>query len=579
MANFYDPATRRSRLLALRSALRSDRASFDSHWREIAEFILPRRTRFAPGDRNKGDKRNGSIIDGTAGFAARTLQSGLHAGLTSPARPWMRLTTPDPTLADVPAVKEWLHLVTQRMLTIFLQTNLYNVLPMVYGDLGVFGTGAMAIVEDDVDLFRAYAYPIGSYDVGLDARGLATMFFREYELSVSQVVEQFGLADDGETIDWSRISTETEALYKGGHLAAPVAILWAVLPNEQWRPGPGLAKYKRWASCYLELGAGDSQAALKESGFDSFPVMVPRWDLTGEDTYGTQCPGMMALGDVKQLQLMQREKAKAIKKMVDPPLVGPSVLRTQKTSMLPGDITYVDVREGSQGLRSVHEINLNLADLGADIRETQYRIQRTFYEDLFLMIAQSERMRGAQPVTAREIEERHEEKLLALGPVLERTNDELLSPLVDRVYLMMDDAGLIPVPPPQIQGVRIKPEYISIMAQAQKLVGVVGADRFMQTVYPMIQILGPAVANKLKINAIINEYVDMLGTDPRMIRTDEEADALGAQQAQAAQAQQQAQQAALMAKAGKDAGTTPMEGDTALNRLVSGYSNQAGGIQ
>ena len=40
-------------------------------------------------------------------------------------------------------------------------------------------------------------------------------------------------------------------------------------------------------------------------------------------------------------------------------------------------------------------------------------------------------------ITAREIEERHEEKLLMLGPVLERLNDELLRPLIDRTFNIM----------------------------------------------------------------------------------------------------------------------------------------------
>src|SRR5258708_22639753 len=112
---------------------------------------------------------------------------------------------------------------------------------------------------------------------------------------------------------------------------------------------------------------------------------------------------------------------------------------------------------------------INLGDLREDMAETQQRIRRAFFEDLFLMMAQSDELRGSQPVTAREVEERHEEKLIALGPVLERTNDELLNPLVDRVYDMMDARGMFPPPPQDLHGQRLKVEYISIMAQAQKL--------------------------------------------------------------------------------------------------------------
>jgi hypothetical protein len=559
--------TKRTRYESLRGALWTERSSFDAHWRDLGDFLLPRRTRFWSGDRNRGDKRNQNIIDSTARFAVRTLQSGLHAGLTSPARPWMRLTTPDPDLAEFAPVREWLHLVTQRMLTVFQQTNLYNVLPIVYGDMGVFGTAAMSVVEDSRDLFRCYAYPIGSYALGLNARGVATTFVREYELTVRQVVEQFAQQAD-RSLDWSTISKAVRDQWEKGNQEAAVKVCWVVTPNDEARSDRFHAKYLPWSSCYYEQG-NDSGVFLRESGFQSFPVMAPRWDITGEDVYGTDCPGMTALGDVRQLQVMQRRKGQAVEKMIDPPLMAPTSLRTQKTSLLAGDVTFVDVREGMQGLRSIHEITLNLEHLRADIGETQYRIQRAFYEDLFLMLAQSDPSRGAQPVTAREIDERHEEKLLALGPVLERTNDELLDPVVDRAYQMLDDAGLIPEAPDELQGVALKVEYISIMAQAQRLVGVVGQDRFIQTVLPLSQSF-PEVRAKLDVFQIVDDYADMLGVDPRIVKSTDVAQQAVAAQAQQQQAMADAEQAKTLASALQAAGKTPLTGDTALSRLVQG---------
>src|SRR4051812_2460678 len=121
--SYVDAATKRSRYEALGGAMKLERTSFDAHWQEIGSYLLPRRTRFFSGDRNRGDKRNQNIIDSTARFSLRTLASGLHAGLTSPARPWMKLTTPDPSLAEHQPVKNWLHVVTERMLAVFQQSN------------------------------------------------------------------------------------------------------------------------------------------------------------------------------------------------------------------------------------------------------------------------------------------------------------------------------------------------------------------------------------------------------------------------------------------------------------------------
>jgi len=569
---------KRDRYEQMRAQFWSDRSSFDAHWRELGDFILPRRTRFWTGDRNRGDKRNQNIYDSSGRFAARTLQSGLHAGLTSPARPWMRLTTPDPDLADFAPVKAWLHVVTQRMLTVFLQSNLYNALPIVYGDMGVFGTAAMAVMEDTKDLFRCYPKPIGSYAIGLDARGVATTFIHDYELTVRQVVQEFGVRPGTTSIDWSTISTNVKDRWVKSDYESAVAICWVVIPNEDARADRIESRFLPWSSCHYERqqeGPDGRTRFLRESGFRTFPIVAPRWDVTSpEDSYGQDCPGMTALPDIKQLQLMQRRKAQAIAKQIDPPLVGPSSLRTQKTSLLPGDVTYQDVREGMQGLRSIHDVDINLADMTADIRETQYRVQRAFYEDLFLMLASSDRLRGSQPATAREIEERHEEKLLALGPVLERTNDELLDPLVDRVYSLMEANGLIPPAPESLAGVTLKVEYISILAQAQKLVGVIGQDRFLQTAVPLMESF-PQVRHKIDIDQVIDNYGEMLGVDPRIVRPTEEARELAAQEAQAQQAQAEAEQAKTMAEALRAGSQASMTGDTALTRLAAQAAPEA----
>jgi hypothetical protein len=466
--------------------------------------------------------------------------------------------------------------VTERLLTVFATTNLYNVLPLVYGDLGIFGTACMSILQDSKDLFRAYSYPIGSFALGQDRRGLVTTFVREYELTVRQIVEDFGVQMDGRTIDWSSLSTTIKNLWDRGDYETAVPITWLVQPNEMADPNRLSAKYLPWASCHWENGSQEKKF-LRESGFETFPIMAPRWDITGEDTYGTDCPGMTALGDVRQLQIEQKRKGQAIAKMVDPALVGPSALRTQKTSLLPGDITYVDTREGMQGLRAIHEVGLNLEHLGRDIGEVQYRIQRAFYEDLFLMLARSDNQRGSQPVTAREIDERHEEKLLALGPVLERTNDELLDPIVDRVYKLLELNHLLPTPPDVLNGVTLKVEYISILSQAQKLVGVAGQDRFLQSTGALVE-LYPDIRHKIDIFQVVDNYADMLGVDPKILIPSEQAQAAVNAERQAQQQQAQAEQAVNMTKAAKQASETPVTGDSMLARIVNG-AQQANAAQ
>jgi hypothetical protein len=564
-----DKIEKRQRYEIARQELVSERSSFDADYQELADYLAPRRVRFVTSDVNKGGRRDQKIIDSTGRFAVRTLQSGLHAGLTSPARPWVRLAVPDPDLNEFAPVKAWLHTVTQRILDVFLKSNLYNALPILYGDMGVFAIGAMSVVEDPLDLMRCHVYPVGSYAIGLNARGIATTFVRDYQMTVRRLVEQFGPVTPGsKDIDWSRFSTTVKHLWDRGSYEQRVDITWIVTPNVGADPSKFYAHDRMpWHSCFFERG-GPQDRFLREGGYEQFPVMVPRWDVTGEDVYGSDSPGYVAIGDVKMLQLMQRNKAKAVAKALDPPLQGPSAMRTTKTSLLPGDLTIVDVREGMAGLRPIHEVRLEgLGVFQADIQETQYRIRRAFYEDLFLMLASSDGSRGAQPITAREIEERHEEKLLALGPVLERTNDELLDPLVDRVFGMMLRAGAIPPAPRELHGMDLKVEYISLMSQAQKLVGVSGQDRFLQSAQALVGLF-PEAKHKINVWQAIDDYAVMLGVNPKLVRSNDEAAAGLDAEHQAMQQAHAADQFAKTAQATKALAEAPADGDSVLSRMT-----------
>lgn len=560
------PVTR-EQMQRLRSALWTDRSSFDSTWQELADYLLPRRARFWASDRNKGDKRTSKIIDSTPRFALRTLGSGMHAGLTSPARPWFVLSTPDPTLAERPAVKAWLFDVTERMRAVFARTNVYQSLSTLYEDLGGFGTAAIGILPDSRDLFRTYVYPVGSYAIELDARGMPTTWVRDFEMSVGQAVESFVWKGPGypkTELNWDVVSAAVKNLWDRGNTSSPVPVTWVVRANEDFDPRRVVSKFKRFASVHFETG-GDSRTVLRESGYDSFPVMVPRWSATEGDSYGTDCPGMMAIGDIKALQLMQRKKSRAIEKQVDPTLQGPPELKGSALTMVPGGVNFV--RDTERGLRPVHEVTLDIADLVMDIRDHQQRVREAFFADLFLMLAMSDNQ--AQPITAREVEERHEEKLLALGPVLEHTSDELLNPLIDRVFGMMAAAGLIPEPPEEIQGVELKVEYISVLAEAQKLTGVAALDRFMGTIGQMAT-AQQGILNKIDFNKVVDIYRDTLGVDPRIVRSDEDADAIGAAQARQQQAMVEAENAQKLAAAAKNAATAPMGNNSVLDAITGG---------
>lgn len=532
--------------------LNQERTTFDPHWRDLSDYISPRSSRFLVSDANRDNRRNTQVVDPTCTLAERTLSSGMMSGITSPARPWFTLSVSDPAMKDYGPVKVWLEDVQRRMNEIFNKSNLYQSLPIVYAQLGTYGTAAMAVLEDDEDIIRTYPFPIGSYYVSNSSRLSVDTVFRKFRMTTRQMVEQFGLDNVSETVkgQWNTQSTET------WH-----DVMHAVYPNVNRDTGKLDAKNKRYSSVYYEC-AGDDKV-LRESGFDEFPILVPRWEVNGEDAYGSNCPGMTALGQVKALQLEQKRKSQLIDKATNPPLVGPSSLKQQRISQLPGAVTYLDQLTGQDGLKPLYMVNPNTGDLLNDIQDTRETIRSAYFVDLFLML-QTINTRS-MPVEA--VNELREEKLLMLGPVLERLNDEFLDPLIDRVFAIMSRKGMLPPAPEVLQGTALRIEYISVMAQAQKSIGVSSMERFVGFIGSMAQ-AKPEALDKIDVDKLIDSYGDSIGVSPTVIVPDEQVQQIRQQRAEQMQMAQQMQMAREAIGGAKDLSQANLEGQNGLTAVA-----------
>lgn len=552
-----------------RAALELERSTFIQHWRELSENILPRRARFVTSDTNRGEKRNQKIIDSTAPDAADTMKAGMTAGVSNPAQSWFRLTVPDPQLAELPSVKNWLYDVQTIMETVFLRSNLYNKLPILYSDLGVFGTGAIGVFEDDEKVLRVVDYPIGSFSLGLDAKARVRIFSRVFRYTVQQVVETWGHVDpktgraDFEDGRPTSLSLSVQNAWRTGNREQWVDLVHLIQPNDAYDGVKIESKYKRYESLYYEIGRTDA-GFLEHSGYDEFPVLGARWETGGEDVYGTNCPGMRALADVKMLQTLEKRSLQGLEKQVNPPLKGPGELRAQRVSSLPGDITYTNERDGVQGLQPIYQITPDVRGVEEKAEQVRARIRRAFKADLFLMLAESDR----RQMTAREVDERADEKMLVLGPMLMQLNTDVLDPLIDRGFNIIARAGLIPEPPQELQGQALTVEYISIMAQAQRRVGLAALDRFAGFVSQLAQV-APDVLDRVDDDELIEQYAEATGVPPNILRSVDAANAMRTARAQQVDQQQGAATFATAARGVRDLGNAPVEGSGALAKLVA----------
>jgi hypothetical protein len=551
-----DPLDKRQRMLARKSALWNERSSWITHWREISEYQQPRAGRFVVTDRNKGDKRANSILDNAAVFGSRTLAAGMMSGMTSPARPWFRLEIPDKDLMEAGPVKSWLHQTAVLLRAIFAGSNTYRSLHTMYEELGLFGTAASIVLPDFDNVIHHYPLTIGEYALATSHKGVVDTLCREFQMQVGQMVDQFGKEN---------VSTTVLNLYQRGQVDQWIDVVHMIEPRRDRDYGKLDSKNKRFASCYIEPGKDNFDKYLSESGFDNFPGLCPRWVVTGNDIYGTS-PGMECLGDVKQLQHQQLRKGQAIDYQVNPPLQVPTKYKEAARNRLPGGIMYVDSMGQSNAIKSAFEVNLNLQHLLGDIEDVRSRIRSSYYADLFMMLANDTR----SGITATEVAERHEEKLLMLGPVLERLQNELLSPLIDVAFDYANRANILPEPPPELQGADLKVEFISVLAQAQRAVAAQGVDRLLATV-GQLAALKPEVLDKIDFDQAIDDYGDMYGVNPKIVVPDDQVAALRQERAAAAQAAQTAAAMPQAIESAKTAGEVNADGvEDVMGRLM-GY--------
>lgn len=549
----------RKRLLQRRQALWSERSSWDDHWRDIAKYQFPRAGRFTTSDTNNGRKKHNEIYDNTAIFAHRTLVAGMMSGMTSPARPWFRLGLADRDLMEYGTVKQWLHDVAEMMRAIFAASNTYNALQQCYGEIGAFGTWANFIRPNFDNVIHHHPMTVGEYALATNDEGLVDTVSRDLKMTVRQMVKQFGPAN---------VSQSVRNLYDRGNYDSWVDVMHFICPREERDATKKDALNMAFCSYYFEPGGG-SDGLLAESGFKRFPALCPRWDVTGNDVYG-RSPGMDVLGDVKQLQHQQLRKGQAIDYQVNPPLQGPTSLKSQAQNRFPGGFTYVDAAGSQQAIRSLFEVNLDLGALREDIVDVRDRINRGYYADLFLMLAQQPLKSG---ITATEIAERHEEKLLMLGPVLERLHNELLSPIIDTTFDRIAEAGLLTgrlEPPPEVQGKELEIEFISTLAQAQRAVAAGSTDRLLGTVGTLVQVW-PEVRHKIDAMQVIDDYGDMFGVNPKIIVPDDVAKERAAAEAQAAAAEKQGMAAAQAVESAKTASEIDVDNMQDIMGRFQGY--------
>jgi len=118
----------------------------------------------------------------------------------------------------------------------------------------------------------------------------------------------------------------------------------------------------------------------------------------------------------------------------------------------------------------------------------------------------------------------------------ERLHDELLDPLVRRVFAIMSRNGQLPPAPPAVAQSGVQVEFTSMLASAQKAAATGAIERFWQF-GAQIGAVKPEALDRLDPDGTMDAYADMTGVPASILVDLRKAEAARQQRAQA-QAQQ-----------------------------------------
>lgn len=551
--------------------MRTNRYTWWTHWRELADYFLPRRYKWliTPNQQSRGSPINQHILDSTGVLAARNLASGLMSGKTSPQRPWFKLRIGNLDSTQTSNVSLWLAECERLMRLVFHESNFYQAMATFYYDLVIYGTAVLLIYDDYDNVINCYNPCAGEYYVDIDGNYRPCIMYREFTMTIAAVVDRFG---------YDNCSENVQKAYDqpgGAALTREIIVAHAIEPNTDDR-NFGIPKAFPFREFYWEWGGSASPqnsaqmppAFLERKGYHEQPNVTVRWDLVSNDPYGRSV-AMDALGDQKQLQMETRRKAQAIDKMVNPPLWADVQFKNQPASLLPGAINYgtVTANGGKAPLGTIYDFRFPVNDIVADLAMVQERIKYTFYNHLFQPISQFETRSN---VTAEEINQRKAEALIMLGPVFERLDNEGLKPIIERVWGIMVRKNILPPPPEEIQGQHLTIDFHSMLAQAQDAIRATSIERTLGLAGNLVAV-NQNVMDNIDVDFAIQSYSTLSGNEPRLMRRPEEVEALRQQRAQQQAAQQQAEMTNNMAMAAKNLAAADMGGGTnALQAMTGG---------
>lgn len=493
---------------------------------EIGKLILPSRGLFR-GEETES-LRDANLFNPAAQRALRKAAAGMTQAITPASDPWFRHAFLSRADREATGGNEYVDTVDARIRAVLSAGSFYQAVHAFNKELLAFGCALLSCESSPLTVARFACQTCGTYAVALDADRMLACVARRLKMTPRDLAERFGR---------DRLSDVTQKMLEDKPYA-PVEVVHVVRRRENAdasrRDGLNMPFASYW---YEESGEG----LLHEGGFRSMPFFFTVWE-EARGIYGTG-PGDEALADQKGIEAWELRKAVGIEKMIDPPLLAPGTLK-RHVRAAPGEVVSDSAATRNNALRPLYEVNFGPAVqyVQQEVQQISMRLEDVMMANIFANMSLETRPAG---MTMTEYMDRRRRSAELMGPTVSSYEPRVLNPLIERVFALLDEAGMLPPPPDGLSGwATLNVSYQSPMAQILEQSGAVATAQFMEQVAPLARV-NPEIFDKLDTDQMVDELAQRMGVPASIIRSDEQVAAIRQQRAEA-QAAQQAQAVAMM---------------------------------
>lgn len=481
-------------------SIKRESARYHDVWKDICTHFLPTCGSFNQKPSDKITLDYMKLLDADPNTYIVWLAAGMMSGMTNPSREWFSLGTDKGVWGETPEEAEYLKKRRSRIENTLHRSGVYLTLFKMYMELPTVGTYVFLVEKDPVNVMRTIAFTIGETYLGVGETGKIDTFGCTHWLTPREMVSAFGPRVPQHIRDRAE---------KDGASNERIAVYQLIEPNRNRKLDALDDKNKAFRSVYWTSGVNEY---LRESGYDRFPVICPRWDLKHHNAVWGMGPGWVALGAVKSLQRVTADEYLAVEMGIKPPLLATAGAFKSEINLRPGAVLWQS-QSVTDGLKPLFQAQMDLGKAELLVSKVKQTLKSQFFVDVMATMLSDPKTNQ----TATEVAEKVQERLAIMGPVLERLVEECHKPLIELADAYNAEQGLYDdlIPPESLQGEELKITFNSIFHEAQKASGTRSMDMLVGSFGQYAQIkpeildlldtdkLGRLVAEKLSLTEMM----------------------------------------------------------------------------